>query len=132
MPPRWGIYRTMEKRKVGNRKKELIEAFDGPPPNVELADKWVTMTREERAEARRRLGAAPPADPSATPPNADPSASGEDAPPIPAVPSIELIEVQIEALQKKLDTEWATASSAVTDRLRRPVVPKDFPKRAAA
>ena len=40
--------------------------------------------------------------------------------------------MQIEALQKKLDAEWATASSAVTDRLRRPVVPKDFPKRAAA
>ena len=43
--------------------RELAEAFDGPPPNAELADKWVTMTREERAEARQKFGAAPPTGP---------------------------------------------------------------------
>ena len=58
--------------------------------------------------------------------HSDLSASDKNAQSVPAVPSIELIEVQIEALQKKLDAEWATASSAVTDRSRRPVVPKDF------
>ena len=47
-------------------------------------------------------------------------------------PSIESIEVHIDELQKTMDTEWATASSAVTDRLRRPVLPNDFPKQAAA
>ena len=34
--------------------------------------------------------------------------------------------------KKKMDAEWATASSAVIDRLRRLLLPKDFPKRAAA
>ena len=46
--------------------------FDGPPPSAELADKWVTMTREERAEARRKLGAAPPTGPADSPQKGDP------------------------------------------------------------
>ena len=48
------------------------------------------------------------------------------------MPSIDVIEVQIDALQQKMDAEWATASSAVTDRLRRPALPRDFPRRTAA
>ena len=43
-----------------------------------------------------------------------------------------MIEVQIDALQQKMAADWTAASSTVTDRLRRPSIPKDFPKSTAA
>ena len=90
------------------------------------------MARAERAEARKKaLTAPPPPDaPPAAPPPATPAAV--DISSNLALPSIDVIEVQIDALQQKMDAEWATASSAVTDRLRRPALPRDFPRRTAA
>ena len=78
------------------------------------------------------LGSSSPIDPLVTVSIADSPVAGEAAPPSPALPSIELIEVQIDELHKKLDKEWVAASSAVADRLRRPSLPKDFPKRTAS
>ena len=57
---------------------------------------------------------------------------GDGAPHVPALPSIDVIEVQIDELQTMMDAEWATAASAVTDRLRRPRLPRDYPDRSAA
>eukprot|EP00974_Lingulodinium_polyedra_P103108 9981063-Lingulodinium_polyedra.AAC.1 len=49
----FGVTVDMWKKASKKQKKEIVEAFEGVPPNVELAEKWATMTRDERAAARR-------------------------------------------------------------------------------
>ena len=46
----------------------------------------------------------------------------------PALPTIECIEVQIKSLDEKMTETGHAMPSVVTDRLRRPSRPTDYPK----
>ena len=114
------------------QKKEIVDAFEGVPPTLDLADKWATMTREERTEARKKAVAPEP------PPEVPPAAIPPAAPAVGsaslslALPSIDMIEVHIDEIRQRVDTLAAVATTTATDRLRRPALPKDFPRRASA
>ena len=82
----FGVTSQQWKSASKRQKKEIVEAFEGVPPTMELADKWATMTRQERAEARKKAmaSAPPPDEPLAAPPPAVPAAGS--APLCPSLP----------------------------------------------
>eukprot|EP00974_Lingulodinium_polyedra_P073161 7081967-Lingulodinium_polyedra.AAC.1 len=80
----------MWKKASKKQKQEIVEACEGVPPKVELAEKCATMTRDERTAARRALKAPlepPTVGASVT---ANTQKAGDET--LPAVPSIEAIE----------------------------------------
>ena len=128
----FGVSTQQWKSASKKQKKEIVEAFEGVPPTLDLVDKWATMTREERVEARKKAVALvpPPEEPQAAPPPAVPA--DVSATPSLAVPSIEMIEVHIDEIQQRIDALAMAATTPATDRLRRPALPRDFPQRAMA
>ena len=128
----FGVSTQQWKSASKQQKQEIVEAFEGVPPTLDLADKWATMTREERVEARKKAVALapPPEEPQAAPPPAVPA--DVSATPSLAVPSIEMIEVHIDEIQQRIDALAMAAITPATDRLRRPALPRDFPQRAMA
>merc|ERR1712242_534881 len=71
----FGVSTQQWKSASKKQKNEIVEAFEGVPPTLDLADKWATMTREERAEARKKAVALvpQPEEPPAAPPPAVPA-----------------------------------------------------------
>merc|ERR1712242_343430 len=80
----FGVSTQQWKSASKKQKKEIVEAFEGVPPTLDLADKWATMTREERVEARKKAVAL-------APPPEEPAVGS--APLSLAMPSIDMIEV---------------------------------------